>query len=49
MLMLRRMLLFISSFAIIGVTIQFFVIILTEVNQELFLIAPGLHPCNFVY
>ncbi len=49
MLMLKRMLLFISSFAIIGIAIQFFVVILTEVNQELFLIAPGLQPYNFVY
>jgi hypothetical protein len=49
MLMLKRMLLFISSFAIIGITIQFFVVILTEVNQELFQIAPGLQPYNFIY
>ncbi len=49
MLMLKRALLFISSFTIIGITIQFFVVILTEVNQELFLIAPGLQPYNFIY
>jgi hypothetical protein len=49
MLMLKRILLFISSFTIIGIAIQFFMVILTEVNQELFLIAPGLQPHNFVY
>lgn len=49
MLMLKRMLLFVSSFAIIGISTQFFVIVLAAVNEELFLITPGLQQYNFVY
>ena len=49
MLILKRVLLFASSFAIIGITIQFFVVVLAAVNQELFLITPGLQQYNFVY
>ncbi len=49
MLMLKRMLLFISSFAIIGITIQLFVVMLSAVNEELFLVTSGLQVSNFVF
>ena len=47
---LKRMLLFASSFTIIGVTIQYFVMMLAAVNEELFLITSGIqHYSSFVY
>lgn len=49
MLALKRMLLFVSSFAIIGITIQLFVVMLAAVNADLFLITPSLQSCSFVY
>ncbi len=49
MLMLKRMLLFVSSFTIIGITIQLFVVMLAAVNAELFLLTPGLQSYSFVY
>lgn len=49
MLMFKRMLLLVSSFAIIGMTVQFFVVILTAVNEELFLVTSGLQASNFIF
>ncbi len=49
MLAFKRMLLFVSSFAIIGITIQLFVVMLAAVNADLFLVTPGLQSYSFVY
>ena len=47
---LKRALLFISSFAFIGLFVQFFVMILAAVNAELFIAFTGIQPqILFVY
>ena len=47
---LKRALLFVSSFAFIGLFVQFFVMILTAVNAELFIAFTGIQSQSlFVY